>query len=127
MNCVICGSTKVRYYFTRHFEGVWGQMLDKSEYHQCQNCGFVFSKTLFEMDSEKWAELNVNLHTYGEKLAKSNLDEYLTHGNQPPYLAQAAMINLLIKNDIIDSAVLRVADETQGVAIEMGGGGELHA
>lgn len=58
MKCIICESAD-----TRYFNGVGSEILKKSEYHQCKNCGFVYSKTLFEMEDEKWSKLNLETHS----------------------------------------------------------------
>ncbi|RDU63463.1 hypothetical protein CQA53_08575 [Helicobacter didelphidarum] len=62
------------YYFTTEFEGEVAKLLDKSIYHKCKECGFTFSKTLFEMDYEAWSKLNLDTHTYWELMSKNNLD-----------------------------------------------------
>lgn len=96
MKCIICGNS-VDFYFNKKWEYPFKEFLEEADFYKCQNCGFTFSKTVFEMEISKWEKLNVDFHNYIEN--PQNKKE----GNQPPYLEQAAMINLLIKNHIIDS------------------------
>lgn len=105
MKCIICNSNNVGYYFTTEFEGENAKLLDKSIYHRCKNCGFTFSKTLFDMDYSTWSKLNIETHTYWELMSKNDLNYRLQNSgtNQPPYLAQADMVNLMIKNNIIET------------------------
>lgn len=99
MKCIICNSNS-KYYFTTdfatHHSGKFKTQLDKSQYYKCVNCGFTFSKTIYEMSYKEWVNLNLSAHTNVES---ASLESKLA--NQPPYLAQASMINLLIKNNII--------------------------
>ncbi|GHV27523.1 hypothetical protein AGMMS4952_09350 [Spirochaetia bacterium] len=70
------------------------------DYWKCKNCGFVSSKTYQELPFKKWEKLNSDFHHFGENL-KSNNDRL---GNQPPYLQQATMLNILQNKKIINPA-----------------------
>jgi hypothetical protein len=59
MKCFVCGSN-MRPYFSKDFN-VFN--LKRVEYEKCDNCGFVASKTHFEMSSEEWSKLNVEYHS----------------------------------------------------------------
>lgn len=100
MKCIICGCN-TKYYFTTNFNnyhnGYYKDLLDKSEYYRCINCGFTFSKTIYEMDYDKWCILNIKTHT---DIENKVLDSRIV--NQPPYIQQASMLNILIKDSILD-------------------------
>lgn len=89
MNCIICDE-KMKYYFSKHFNEF---DLGKVDYFKCINCGFVISKSHFEMTSEKWEKLNYNFHIEYNRSDSGP--------NRPPYFEQAVMYNLLIKNRVI--------------------------
>jgi hypothetical protein len=64
MQCVVCNCEMV-YYFTKTFNMYH---LGDIEYWKCTHCGFVISKTYFEMSEESWGQLNVTYHqTYQNK------------------------------------------------------------
>jgi hypothetical protein len=58
MQCVVCNCEMV-YYFTKTFNMYH---LGDVEYWKCTHCGFVISKTHFEMSEESWGQLNVTYH-----------------------------------------------------------------
>ena len=97
MNCIICNS-KTNHFLTKDFEGTtYGFLMSeikKLEYEKCINCGFTISKTHCEMDSLVWDNLNKDFHHY--------LENNSTETNQPPYLEQAELINILEKNSLIN-------------------------
>jgi len=96
MKCIICNS-ETSFYFNKKWELPFKKFLEEADFYKCPKCGFTFSKTVFDMDSTTWQTLNFNFHSYIEDLANPK------QGNQPPYLEQALMLKLLIKNQIIDS------------------------
>jgi hypothetical protein len=96
MKCIICDG-ETSFFLKKQWEKPFKVFLKEADFYKCNNCGFTFSKTLFEMDFTKWEELNNHFHTYIEN------PDNLKLVNQPPYLEQASMLNLLIKNNIIDS------------------------
>lgn len=71
-------------------------MLPFSEYFKCINCGFTFSPTVFEMSDVDFATLNIVFHEYIENPGPEK------KGNQPPYVEQGLMLNILQKNNLID-------------------------
>lgn len=95
MNCIICNN-ETNFYFLKQWELPFKEFLKEAEYYRCTNCGFTFSKTLFEMDVNEWVELNTKFHHLIETPGRKR------QGNQPPYLEQAAMLKLLIENQIIE-------------------------
>lgn len=98
MKCLICNSESY-YYFTKTYnDQPFSQMMKgigSVDYYKCSNCGFTLSKTHAELDNTIWEKLNYDFHHYIE-----NND---SPGNQPPYNEQASMINILSKNNIIDT------------------------
>jgi hypothetical protein len=95
MKCIICNSY-ASFYFKKSWDFPFKDFLNEAEYYKCSNCGFTFSKTIFEMDAIAWEELNTKFHKFIEN------PERKRQGNQPPYLEQAAMLKLLMKNQVID-------------------------
>lgn len=96
MKCIICNG-HTAFYFKKKWELPFKVFLDEAEFYKCDNCGFTYSKTLFEMEQSKWELLNQQFHTHIEN------PQNLKQGNQPPYIEQATMLNLLKINKIIDT------------------------
>ena len=59
MDCIVC-KEKMSYYFTKHF-GEFG--LSNADYYICPGCGFVGSKTHFDLSKDEWETLNSNYHS----------------------------------------------------------------
>lgn len=57
--CQVCGN-EIELYFTKDFKM---KTLGKVEYVKCKSCGFVCSKTVCEMNEDKWNELNIEAHS----------------------------------------------------------------
>jgi hypothetical protein len=99
---ICCSETE--YYFSKNFNdsSVFEKKFDlgEVEYWKCPSCGFVQSRTHLEMDENKWFTINNELHSYIENPDNPKI------GNQPPYLAQATFLSILIKNTIISSDIL---------------------
>jgi len=74
----------------------YNKFLTEADFYKCNQCGFTFSKTVFEMDNSAWTLLNINFHSYFENPTTEIII------NQPPYLQQALMLKVLIENHIID-------------------------
>lgn len=72
------------------------------QYYKCENCGFTISETHRNLEKSKFLKLNEIVHHYFESDEKKQ-------GNQPPYIEQAMMINVLLKNNIIDHDMLDFA------------------
>lgn len=89
MKCIICNKDMF-YYFSKDFNEY---KLNRVDYYKCLNCGFVASKTHFDMSLKEWEDLNFIYHT--------DFNSKHLGPNKPPYFEQAQMINLLIGNDII--------------------------
>ena len=71
-------------------------MMSAIEYFKCKNCGFTFSPTIFNLSEDEFTKFNIAFHQYTEDtLFKKN-------ANQPPYIEQATMLNILEKNQLID-------------------------
>lgn len=95
MNCIICNS-KSGFFFKKEFDGIFKTMISVAEYFKCKNCGFTFSPTIFELNEVEFSKLNTVFHLYVEDpLIEKN-------ANQPPYIEQATMLNVLEKNKLID-------------------------
>jgi len=96
--CLICNSN-TNYYFSKDYPTYPGSPFKqklKVNYHRCENCGFVLSKTHSQMNEYDWNELNSSWHHHFEKSADINL------ANQPPYADQALALILLCKNRVIN-------------------------
>ncbi|ORT77695.1 methyltransferase domain-containing protein [uncultured Citrobacter sp.] len=105
--CIICGSD-MRFYFKK--DGFYNPEMSEPivkkltrnllpiTYLECSCCGFSLSETHRNLSPQEWEELNNNYHHYNESAAGRNL------GNQPPYLEQAMMVELLIRNNIVDGS-----------------------
>ncbi|MBB4036758.1 hypothetical protein GGR21_002671 [Dysgonomonas hofstadii] len=103
MKCLICNSD-MEYYFSKTYTGepfaTYMKDIGTVNYCKCKNCGFVFSETHSKLPSQLWEKLNLEYHHYSEMMkARRDPDR---PANPSPYFQQAATINLLIKNDIID-------------------------
>lgn len=92
--CFICGNVG-KPYFIKAFNSFG---LSEVEYYKCHNCGFVFSKTHREMDDSDWRRLNSSFHEHIVDL------QAVKSGKRrpPPYFEQAAMLNVLKKNNIVN-------------------------
>ena len=95
MNCIICNHD-TSFFFTKNYEGKLKALITGSDYYKCKNCGFTFSPTIYSLKKETFAKLNIDFH--------KDLEEILIEKNinQPPYLEQATMLNVLEKNKLIE-------------------------
>ena len=104
MKCIICDS-KMEYFFSKIYDKYPFKEMMKHigevDYYKCSNCGFTISKTHQEIDNEKFEKLNYDFHHY--------LENCETDVNQPPYLEQSMMINVLLKNQILEDDMLDYA------------------
>lgn len=90
---------------TFHFsKSFYSYGLDIVDYFLCPHCGFVCSKTHFDMELGKWEKLNIDLHTIYNTILND------PSNNPPPYFEQAIMLtilrkfNFIPKNDWLDWA-----------------------
>jgi hypothetical protein len=87
MRCIICdGPTS--YYFSKQF-GQYG--LGNVDYHRCAHCGFVASKTHFDMSDDEWTSLNAAFHS------DSNAREDNPYNRNQRYFNQALMLHLMVR------------------------------
>ena len=97
MQCIICDK-KMRYYFSKVYNeepyASFMKDIGEVEYYKCPNCGFVLSKTHKELSQQTWEKLNSDFHHYNESI-------YL--GSRVPYVQQAALVKILLENQIIES------------------------
>lgn len=97
MECLICGQ-KSEYFLTKKtFKKEYLKMvenIDNFNYYKCVNCGFTISKTHVDMPNNIWLKLNDEFHHFIENNQSSI--------NQPPYLEQAMMINVLYNSGLLD-------------------------
>lgn len=91
MNCLIC-ENEMSFHFSKTFN-IFG--LEVVDYVLCSHCGFVCSKTHFEMKLEKWEKLNFEVHTHYNSMPDD------PNNNPPPYFEQATMFNILMRFDVI--------------------------
>ncbi len=104
MKCLICNS-QLKYYFSKSYQNtVYVEMtkdIEPIEYEKCEKCGFTISNTHAKMNQKNWEKLNYDFHHYHENNK--------TDVNQPPYLEQSMMINVLLKNQILEDDMLDYA------------------
>ncbi len=60
MKCLVCGGTLLSY-FVKNFAEAFG--LGKIDYWRCERCGLVVAKTIHEMSTEEWSDLNNRYHS----------------------------------------------------------------
>lgn len=87
MYCIICDSEMI-YYFSKKFN-CYG--LNSVDYCICKNCGFVASKTHYEMSGKKWEELNIKFHR------DNNIRKDNPHNRNQRYFNQSLMLFLMKK------------------------------
>jgi len=58
MQCMVCNS-QMNHYFSKKFDVTY---LSNVEYEKCINCGFVMSKTHYELSNNHWCKINKNYH-----------------------------------------------------------------
>jgi len=58
-SCLIC-KAETKLYFSKDFQKSFE--LNLVDYYKCENCGFVFSKTHYEMSDTTWEKINFNCH-----------------------------------------------------------------
>jgi hypothetical protein len=95
MNCIICNNL-MQYYFSKNWEMPFKVLLESADFYRCENCGFTISKTVYDLNVKDWEILNFKFHNYIENLNNPK------QANQPPYIEQALMLNILIRNNIIN-------------------------
>lgn len=99
--CIICGH-EMRFHFQKDFftNANFAKMADSIvpvQYYECSQCGFLSSITHKNLLPEKWIKLNDDFHHYNEMENRAGIGI-----NQPPYAEQAMMLEILIRNNIID-------------------------
>jgi len=99
--CIICGGGMQPYIkkekFVSNLKKVNTKDLLPIIYSCCDECGFLLSDTHAAMDEHAWVTLNNEFHHANENDERNELGF-----NQPPYLEQALMFELLASNGIID-------------------------
>lgn len=92
MNCMIC-SDRMYYSFSKQFKDY---MLE-AEYWRCQSCGFVASKTHFEMRVEEWKKINQAFHGsyHGTNNCPEDLQWVSRLDKQAAVIADLASLGLL--------------------------------
>lgn len=97
MECLICNNNTSLPFLTKsNFLPEYRDMIKdirKFEYYKCTNCGFTVSKTHLDMSMKDWVKLNDEFHHY--------IENNPAPINQPPYLEQAMIINLLSASGIL--------------------------
>lgn len=100
--CLIC-DTEMNFYFQKDnycapSTESFTRKLVPVQFYECPHCGFLSSQTHKELSHEEWEKLNIDFHHYSETGGRDT-----TGFNQPPYVEQALMIELLARNNIIDT------------------------
>lgn len=80
------------FYFKKSFHT---HGLNFVDYFLCPKCGFVCSKTHFDMKLEEWEKLNIDVHKLYNSMPKNS------DNNPPPYFEQALMLYILMRFNII--------------------------
>jgi hypothetical protein len=91
MKCIICRNS-MAYFFSKQFNSY---NLKTVDYWKCCECGFVSSKTHFEMKDTDWQELNVCFHK-----DNNNRQDNPFNRNQR-YFNQATMLYLMSRYGIL--------------------------
>ncbi|AEM41670.1 methyltransferase domain-containing protein [Ketogulonicigenium vulgare] len=97
--CLICAAP-MRYYFTKTYNDLPAALPYagfSADYHRCDACGFVASKTHQDMSDDAFGALNNAAHAYFEALPLAQRGF-----NQPPYAEQALALAILGRNGIVD-------------------------
>jgi hypothetical protein len=97
MKCLICNNRTYLFLIKKHFKDEYNDMINQFKefhYYKCIDCGFTVSKTHIEMSTEQWIKLNHDFHHY--------IENNPAPINQPPYLEQAMVINILSKCGILN-------------------------
>jgi len=100
MKCLICDSQSEYYFSKTYTESPFDEFMREIgtvDYYKCGHCGFVISKTHCQLERNVWHGLNHKFHHY---LETPSISQKI---NQPPYIEQAVMLNLLSSCGIIDS------------------------
>ena len=96
MKCIICNSLSNLFLEKDNFKDEYSPILKnfkKFEYYKCIECGFTISKTHIDMTNQEWLNLNHDFHHF--------IENNVAPINQPPYLEQATILNILNFNNII--------------------------
>lgn len=76
--------------------------LSSAEYWCCKHCGFVFSKTHYEMPQQKWTLLNEEYHSRSWH-NRAEDPEKIKKGSPIPYIFQALLLLVAAKDGLIKS------------------------
>ena len=96
MKCLICNNESIFFMKKTSFKVEYQEMVKDFTgftYYKCTKCGFTVSKTHMEIPSDLWLKLNNDVHHYIENNSAPI--------NQPPYLEQATIINVLNSHGIV--------------------------
>ena len=94
MKCIIC-SDDLSYYFSKRFHS-YG--LGTVSYWRCRNCGFVTSKTHFEMADDEWEKLNLAFHS------DNNLRKDNPRNRNQRHFNQSLMLYLMTQGKVLPKA-----------------------
>jgi len=96
MECFICNN-QMEFFLEKNFDSKYN--LDKVIYLKCVNCGFVSSKTHYEMSLSEWENLNEIYHSnYQGKNFNQDDPNWITRLE-----SQAHIINFLYKNNFLSN------------------------
>lgn len=90
--CIVC-EKNTKPYLKKNFNDDY---LKTCEYEICENCGFVYNKTMYNMSFQEWININ---NLYHKKEWQAKKDKNYLHN--PPYLQQALFLNILKNEKLI--------------------------
>lgn len=91
MNCIVCNAP-MSFYFSKYF----GEFnVETVDYWLCPSCGFVASKTHFDLSQNSWETLNLEFHL------AHNAREDDPYNRRQRLFAQAQMLYLLVRHGVI--------------------------
>ena len=98
MKCIICSDEQV-YYFSKQF---CVYSLDTVDYWRCGTCGFVASKTHYDMTGAQWEKLNVDFHNDNNAREDNPYNRNQRYFNQSLMLYLMARVGAIPKADWLD-------------------------
>ncbi len=96
--CLIC-EEKAELYFKADVQEKLAIPFKINEYYQCTNCKFVFSKSVYELNTDEFAHIN---NVYNTQFYTREND----FSHNPPYLQQAVFFQLMANHALVDNTTM---------------------